>query len=586
MLPFFTYPLALAGLAAAVPALVAIYWLRRRFRRVPVSSLMLWLDPKPAREGGTRLDRLQTPLLFVLELAALVLLLLAAAEPQVQTAQRARPLVVVLDDSFSLRAGGPDSPRSRAVQALEQELRRSRRYSVRFVLAGERPQVLGEPAHTVGEALDALEKSWHCRAPAARLDEAVVLASEIGGELALVLVLTDQAPAVAPGKGRVQWWAFGKALPNLAFVTAARTWRDGAERCLLEIANLSENPATTSLVLEAGDPPAEVQRSTPALGPHETHRVILQLPAGTPALRARLGPDALDYDNRVTLLPTRPRPVRVGVRVADDTLRRPLEKALKAIREAQIVDSRPDVVFLDGQEDEGAGEAWRVHLIEERDGAAYTGPFVLDRAHPLTEGLSLQGIVWGAGKSADLPGAPVVLAGNVPLLTDQEVGARHEVRLRLRPDLSTLQSSPAWPVLVWNLLHWHAATAPGLGRPNIRLGEEATLTFPKARDAVEVVWPDGTARRVLVADRRLVVRAEDVGVYTVRNPEDKMSLASIAANALARDESDLSAAASGRWGDWLDETSLRLEYQNVSWVLLLMVLGVVTLHLVLVVRGG
>jgi hypothetical protein len=586
MLPFFTYPLALAGLAAAIPALVAIYWFRRRFRRVPVSSLMLWLDPKPAREGGSRLERLRTPLLFFLELAALVLLLLAAADPQVQTAQRTRPLVVVLDDSFSMRAGGADSPRSRAIQALEQELRRSPRYSVRFVLAGERPQVLGEPAHTAGAALGALEKNWHCRAPAARLDEAVVLASEIGGELALVLVLTDQAPAVAPGRGRVQWWAFGRALPNLAFVAAARTWRDGAERCLLEIANLSEEPATTSLVIEAGDPPAEVQRSAPQIGPHQTHRVIFQLPAGTPALRARLGPDALDYDNQVILLPTRPRPVRVAVRVADDALRRPLEKALKAIRDAPIVDSRPDVVFLDAPEDEGAGDAWRVHLIGDRDGAAYTGPFVVDRTHPLTEGLSLQGIVWGAGKSADLAGAPVVLAGNVPLLTDREVGARHEVRLRLRPDLSTLQNSPAWPVLVWNLLHWHAATAPGLVRPNVRLGEEAALTLPRLRDAVEVVSPGGTARRVPVADRRLVVRAEDVGVYAVRNLEDKMPLASIAANALARDESDLSGAAAGRWGDWLDETSLRLEYQSVSWVLLLLVLGVMTLHLVLAARGG
>jgi hypothetical protein len=137
MLPFLTHPMALAGLAAAVPALVAIYWLRRRFRRYPVSSLMLWLDPRPPREGGSRLDRLQTPLLFFLELAALILLVLAAADPQVQSAQRARPLVVVLDDSFSMRAGGADSPRSRAIGALEQELRRSPRYSVRFVLAGE-----------------------------------------------------------------------------------------------------------------------------------------------------------------------------------------------------------------------------------------------------------------------------------------------------------------------------------------------------------------------------------------------------------------------------------------------------------------
>jgi hypothetical protein len=235
MTPLFTHPLAFAGLAA-VPALLAIYILHRRFRRVTVSSLMLWLDPRPARQGGTRVERLRTPLLFFLELAALLLLVLAAAEPQLPSAQRTRPLVVVLDDSFSMTAAEPDSPRARARKALEEELARVRRPSVRFVLAGEHPQVLGEPSHEAGEALQGLA-GWHCRAPAAQLDEAVSLASELAGELGLILVLTDHPPPEAPGKGRIQWWAFGRPLPNLAIVTAARTARDGAERCLLEVAN-------------------------------------------------------------------------------------------------------------------------------------------------------------------------------------------------------------------------------------------------------------------------------------------------------------------------------------------------------------
>jgi len=40
-MPWLAYPLAMLGLAA-VPALAAIYFLRSRFRRRPVSSLMLW----------------------------------------------------------------------------------------------------------------------------------------------------------------------------------------------------------------------------------------------------------------------------------------------------------------------------------------------------------------------------------------------------------------------------------------------------------------------------------------------------------------------------------------------------------------
>src|SRR5690348_7925138 len=152
MLPLLTYPLALAALAA-VPALVAIYLLRNRFRRQPVSSLMLWRDAREAREGGTKIRRLYTPLAFFLELAALVLLALAATDPQVRMSQGTRPLVVVLDDSFSMTAGGDDSPRHRALEALRKELRRNPPYSIRFVLAGDRPQVLGEAVRSAREAL-------------------------------------------------------------------------------------------------------------------------------------------------------------------------------------------------------------------------------------------------------------------------------------------------------------------------------------------------------------------------------------------------------------------------------------------------
>ena len=103
MIPFLTYPLALIALAA-VPALAAIYILRNRFRRRPVSSLVLWRFQVQSKAGGAKINRLQLPLLFFLELLALVILVVAATGPHWQLPQSARPLIVVLDDSFSMRA--------------------------------------------------------------------------------------------------------------------------------------------------------------------------------------------------------------------------------------------------------------------------------------------------------------------------------------------------------------------------------------------------------------------------------------------------------------------------------------------------
>jgi len=80
MLPFFAYPLALVALAA-LPVLAAIYLFRHRFRRRTVSSLLLWRFRVQTSEGGAKVQRLQLPLLFFLELLALLLLAVSASGP-------------------------------------------------------------------------------------------------------------------------------------------------------------------------------------------------------------------------------------------------------------------------------------------------------------------------------------------------------------------------------------------------------------------------------------------------------------------------------------------------------------------------
>ena len=363
MLPLFTAPLAFWGFLA-LPILVGIYWLRTRHRRYPVSSLMLWLDPQESRQGGTRIDRLITPLLFFLELLALTLLVLAAADPHLPLRESVRPLIVVLDDSFSMQAGGEHSPRKQAVQALAEELKRRPRHSVRFLLAGDNTQALGETAHTTAEALDRL-RDWHCRAAASRLEEALSFAGELGGELPLLLVLTDREPPTEPHKGRVQWWSFGQPRANVAFVNAARTPHESGERCLLEIANFADNAEETALILETDNPPVEWKRLPLHLRPRETRRVILTLPEQTSRLSARIDDDDLLIDNRVSLLPLAAQPVRAMLRIEDAVLRELLDKALRATRHAVSVETQPDIVFTDRAEmPENAGDAWSVRHLE------------------------------------------------------------------------------------------------------------------------------------------------------------------------------------------------------------------------------
>jgi hypothetical protein len=571
--PVFATPLLFLGLVS-LPALAAIYILHTRSKLHPVSSLLLWTDARVVPEGGRRTDRLRLPLVFWLELLVLLLLVLAAVGVYLPSASGGRPLIVVLDDSFSMRAGAPDSPRKRAADTLLDDLRRTPRRSVRFILAGDRPQILGDAVSRTNE-VESLLEGWTCQSNTARLDSAIALALELGGESSSVLVLTDHAPDPSPA-GRVRWWVLGSAAPNWAIVNASRTAGPRGDRLLLEVANLAGEPRSTALRVEAGQPPNELHRSELNLGPGETRRIVLEVPGDAGTVRASVGDDELNFDNSVSLLSAPRKVVTYAVRVTDKELTPAIERAMKATGLAVPATERPQLIFLDSAgAAPDAEETWVVRVLREPEAEAFTGPFVLDRAHPLTDGLSLSGVVWGGGKSP-LPGAPVVMAGNTPLLTDSEsASGRHEVRLRLRPDLSTFTQAPAWPAFVWNLVNWRAAFLPGLDRANVRLGEEAVWVLTGSPAAVEVTRPGGETSSVPVHARRAAIHAERPGVYSLRAGDEKTEFA---ANALNRDESDLTKCVTGRWGEERDEATLRSDYRDITTWLVLFAVAVATLH--------
>jgi hypothetical protein len=582
-MPVFTFPLAFIALLA-VPALVAIYWLRNRAKERRVSSLLFWLDEKQKWEGGRRIHRLQTPLLFFLELLTILLLVMAAAGPMMRAGEGGRPLVVALDDSFSMLAGNDDSAKNRAMRAIESELRSNRYEPVSFVLAGESPQLLGEATDNAEQAIKLLQ-NWKCGSPEAKLEEAVAFAFELGGSRARALAVTDHPPQQELSDSRLQWWSFGSSRQNFAFVNATRSQRDDEDRVLLEIANLSSQSGTTTLSLESENPQSAIRNpQSIQLNPGETRRILLTLKSGAPALRARLNDDALRADNEVVLLPEANKNVRVDLRVRDATLRSLVEKAVRSAPNTRLSADKPELVITDESEsDVENAEAWTLRIIAEKDAASFLGPFVVDRAHPLTEGLSLGGVVWGSGRSSQLPGAPIITAGNIPLLTDVDRAGRHELRLRLRPDLSTLQESPNWPILIWNLINWRAQAAPGLRQTNVRLGGDATLTVESGVEEVRVVDPQRNARQLPVREKAVMIKADSVGVYELSANQSQYAFA---ANALQREESDLTQATSGRWGNWANAAALQWEYRSVAWALLLLAMIVLAIHAWLVARRG
>ncbi len=573
MIPLLTHPFALL-VALSIPALVAIYFFRNRFRRRHVAGLFLWDSALRAREGGTVIRRMRASWLFLLELLALLALTLAAADPRLPFEGAPRALLVVLDDSASMSAGAPDTcARDRGLALIARTLRRERFRSVRFILAGAQP-VLADVEHGTAGLADA----WRCQSPHADMDGALALATQLAADQARILVVSDRGPVATPAPGQMRWEAVGQRAPNLAFVEARRSTHEGHDRLFVALGNFTAAARTIDVTLETERGPLPpVRMELPAGG---TAEAALSLPPNTGVVRARLPPDALAIDNRIALLPDPPRRVGVRVALADAALRRCFEEAVAATGLAD--DARPTELLITDQPDAAAaGDAWVLRVSSPTGAVAFAGPFVVDRDQPLGEGLTFHGAIWGADPALALPGSPVILAGNVPLLTAQILASGKCVfDLQLAPALSNVQNTPAWPALAWNTVSWRAATLPGVVDVNVHAGADVAVAVPGGVSEATCTGPTG-AQTLRVRGRRAVLAVPVPGVYALAAGDWRCA---VAANFCAGLESDLRPQCTGSWGDWHAPAVLTRDYASWAWLAACLALAALIAHTVLVAR--
>ncbi len=573
-MPWLAFPFALAA-SVALPALAAIYLFRSRHRKHPVSGLFLWVEPEKARKGGRRLSRPELPWLFLVELLILALLVFAAVDPRWPVRATVRPAALILDDSASMGAGGSQSARDRAWPSLRRELQKTGADRPLVVLAGVNPTVLGR----VDLAdLSAVRRAWTATQPEADLEAAQNLVLRQLGPEARILVVADRAPSEAPAPGQVRWLAFGEPRPNLGFVAAARTARDDGDLVFFEVANMSDQDREAAVTVGEGDG-RQVRRLAIPAG--EVARDSFTVPWDAPPLRLALEDDAMAHDNQVTLLPA-PRPrIRLATRLSDPEFSRMVDSAVEAAAMTVPYAFRPEVFITDDRDAAAPPGAWVVRLIrpDRESAAAYRGPFVTDRRHPLTDGLNLEGVIWGGPAEPPALGAGwfVVSTGPVPLVIERPgPGGAVRLDLHLDPDLSTLGRSPAWPALVWNLLRWRAEVRPGVLEPNLRMGMEARVRVPEGVETVEVARPGEASAPVTPARGEVRMPLDASGIWTVS--ADEWS-AQVQANFLSPAQTDLRDRTSGAWGSWVEGEFREVEFPSTAWWFLLPALGLLGIHL-------
>jgi len=520
-------PLGLVALVAA-PALIALYFLRRRQPPRKVSALFLWRSPDQRSEAGPRLQKFSRELSLLLELGAVVAVALFLADLRCGARAVERHTVLVLDGSLSMSARQGDGK-----TAAERALERAKKIAdqdggkVTVIESGVRPKLRVGPA---AEYLELATLSFEPAGPHHDFGPALVLARELAGPQARVRLLTDRL--LEPPPAGVEVIALGQSLPNDAFVAVAR--RDVEGRALVSLRVAHYGPERAQVPVEIRTLDGRVLHSERlALGPNEERGIRLTLPYAEDLL-ARLPDDALLADNAAVLPPNPVRPLKIRSELPEGMARLALARFLKA--ESTLSEGEPaDLVFAPPGPNP---KPWTVVVGLVSAPQPSIGPYFSDRNHPLFENVPLEGLLWAVDETS-APGRPLLTAGRTVVVSEAPGPVFH-----LRNDLarSNLHRTAAWPVLLANLLELRRDASPGFPRRILGLGDEVSVNIEG-----EGPWAFAGAGEEMPLRTRGALRLaapSRPGRYELK--QDGQPTDWLQGVAVERAEADLTGAASGR----------------------------------------
>ncbi|GAB4271917.1 MAG: hypothetical protein Kow0029_10060 [Candidatus Rifleibacteriota bacterium] len=513
-MPFFMNPMAFYA-AVSLVVVAGIYMFRRQSRDVRVSSLMLWNYVKVPAEGGRKPTLPQTPLVLLLELLILSLFIIAAADPRAIIGEATMPLIVILDDSFSMNAGIDKTPREEGLDLLNNEVFSKKLYRISLIRAGVFSEFIGRRDMQPGEAEQLIE-NWRCNSPDGDIDEALKLAAESFNPGTRILVVTDSKPPSELSEN-ITWYGFGQPMHNLAITAANRYSLGNVDRCFLEFSNFSDNSArlTGKIVDETAN--RIIENLDMQMAPGSIRRIRFTVKSTKDVIRAEIENDGVLFDNKVWLLPVRKRPVKVSTNLLNGSLKRLIEKTVAASDNAVPESVEPDIIFTMNQPDYvSEPEAWNFEFAVATSPALAHGVVTMDHNHPLCDGLPDVKAAWAIRPEAKITGYPLLSTGDFLLLTIRQSDAGlTKFQMNFCCDYSNLQHTSFWPVLFWNLFSFRQNRFPGPVDYNFRSGMEVAVNTKIGEKEVYVQKPDGKTEKIPVWSGAGSFIADETGLYKI-----------------------------------------------------------------------
>jgi hypothetical protein len=225
------------------PFIVLLYYFfRKKYTKKVVSSTLFWKEAMHETKASPYIKQLQKNILLFLQLAALLLFMLALMNPYIVTEElKGQQVIFVVDTSATMLAGKDEPLFEQHKQQLKRLIEQADGMPMTLITSGSQPQIVvrqEESSRAVIQKLNAVDITYE----AAQLPKSIdVVQSFIGQTPTSVYVFTDalEKAALPVDSEFVEWHVYGQTdkLNNVALTKFAAMQQDDFVTALVQITN-------------------------------------------------------------------------------------------------------------------------------------------------------------------------------------------------------------------------------------------------------------------------------------------------------------------------------------------------------------
>lgn len=431
----------------AIPILLAIYFLQRKAKKLPITTLFLLQRNSPRSKSGNRFERLlHTPPLW-LQLLALCLLVWLLLQPRYTQKDEIKRVAVVVDASASMSAFIGKG--TRAIQDLvNPSLSQNRKFHYTLLSTQSTVNAIyrGSDFPSFLQALENFEPTSSSHDPTPSLQ----LARSILGDNGNLIFLTDTPPKQTNYNALTL--SVGSPLKNVGFTGLSFSGENGKTNLTALLRNYADTPQTRnwSIINSTGkSTPREIK-----LGPLATQKIQLTLPNKANLIRLKLNKDEFPLDDTLPVIFPEPKKITF---TADDTngMSHLAKKLSRSIQNTvfQNLDANPDI-RITSSPPVNLSELTAAHQITFSPAASpnnklLTGTLVTE-THPLINGTNWQGLfIKETPPQTNLPNDTVLLwQASRPLIFHRHINGFQSLHFNFNYLDSNIAQLPAFIILL------------------------------------------------------------------------------------------------------------------------------------------